>query len=1461
MLKNKQTYLLLSRNLIYFFIICFMIFTGCGDREDSAANQDDIIQVPETPIILTADASTITIGTLQNISFKAEGGTGPGLFIWDINFSNSIDGDKFEFSSFGTQAVLSYNGGAVNSKTIIILVEDGYGNFANQIISINNPENTLSLESDSDTFSIGISKTIAFKASGGTGGYIWGISYSTDILTESFTFSSGGDSGILMYDGKDSVSGIINISIKDKIGRKSEKLIIVSGINIEAFLEIQPETVGIGGETLCIFSLTDIENNAPVPGRNISFQIEHGPAFFIDAASNDIGVSSIAATGSDGKAYARIKAGETKENTNIIVSAASDTGETATLTFSIDRNHDIIEFSGDTHIEWNHKGYLSKGKKSWVLNLQLKYTDKDGNPLYNKEILLDTYLQTNNIDSDIYLGEQSLPASIITDDDGISDFVLKVTLSYDNIDEGTNLKIGSLVLSGVGEHNTKGSVAIEFNVTTTSSPLLIAPSSVENVGSGQIVGFNAQGGVPPYTWSVTGRGNLDTTGSKSAVYTAPTPAEFAVVTLKDSGGNSITANISPKEIDDEVIEALTITPVSGDVGDRQIIGFNAQGGVPPYTWSVTGKGNLDITGSKSAVYTAPTPAEFAVVTLKDSGGNSITANISPKEIDDEIIEALTITPVSGDVGDGQIVGFNAQGGVPPYTWSVTGKGNLDITGSKSAVYTAPTPAEFAVVTLKDSGGNSITANISPKEIDDEIEALTITPVSGDVGDGQTIGFNAQGGVPPYTWSVTGKGNLDITGSKSAVYTAPTPAEFAVVTLKDSGGNSITANISPKEIDDEIIDDLTIIPVSGDVGDGQIIGFNAQGGVPPYTWSVTGKGNLDITGSKSAVYTAPTPAEFAVVTLKDSGGNSITANISPKEIDDEVIEALTITPVSGDVGDRQIIGFNAQGGVPPYTWSVTGKGNLNITGSKSAVYTAPTPAEFAVVTLKDSGGNSITANISPKEIDDEIIEALTITPVSGDVGDGQIIGFNAQGGVPPYTWSVTGKGNLDITGSKSAVYTAPTPAEFAVVTLKDSGGNSITANISPKEIDDEIEALTITPVSGDVGDGQTIGFNAQGGVPPYTWSVTGKGNLDITGSKSAVYTAPTPAEFAVVTLKDSADNSITANISPKEIDDEIIEALTIAPASGDVIDSQIIGFNAQGGVPPYTWSVTGKGNLDITGSKSAVYTAPTPAEFAVVTLKDSGGNSITANISPKEIDDGTVKALTITPVSGDVSDGQIIGFNAQGGVPPYEWYVNDKKQEGSTGSNTFLYTAPNPAIFAVVTLVDAEKNSVIVNISPKDKGNALLISPESYVLIDGQIIGFNAQGGVPPYEWYVNDKKQEGSTGSNTFLYTAPNPAIFAVVTLVDYSGNSVSANIFPKDEALSITPISETVSAKQIIGFNAQGGTPPYEWYVNNKKKTDSLIGNNTFLYTVPATAEFAVITVVDADNNSVTAMITPKIQ
>ncbi len=294
--------------------------------------------------------------------------------------------------------------------------------------------------------------------------------------------------------------------------------------------------------------------------------------------------------------------------------------------------------------------------------------------------------------------------------------------------------------------------------------------------------FEVKGGQPPYTFTIaSGGGTLRTIDGTHAEYTAPGEAGTAVLRVSDGKGNRADASVT---IAPPPPPALEISPAPAQVpaGDR--ITFQASGGTPPYAFSVaSGPGTI---GAASGVYSAPASPGAAVVRVTDDQGATADAQVT-------VTSPLSLLPAQVTLQPGEKRTFAAQGGQPPYTFSLaSGGGTLSPLGGNQAEYTAPAAATTAVIRVTDALGNRDTATVrvnAPPPAD----RLVILPASVTVRPGGTVTFTASGGTPPYTFSLTRSrgGRVD---AASGVYTAPILPNREEVTVTDAAGGRARAEV-------------------------------------------------------------------------------------------------------------------------------------------------------------------------------------------------------------------------------------------------------------------------------------------------------------------------------------------------------------------------------------------------------------------------------------------------------------------------------------------------------------------------------------------------------------------------------------------------------------------------------------------------------------------------------------------
>lgn len=514
---------------------------------------------------------------------------------------------------------------------------------------------------------------------------------------------------------------------------------------------------------------------------------------------------------------------------------------------------------------------------------------------------------------------------------------------------------------------------------------------------------------------------------------------------------------------------------------------------------------------------------------------------------------------------------------------------------------------------------AISANLGSKSFSVSAllsQTVSVTPSASTVNVGDTLNFTATGGQNGYFWGGSASGSG---GTKSVTFS--TAGTFSVTVYSPAGGsyaqsNTATATITVVSNSSQTV---ALAPASQTVGVGASVTFTASGGVNGYNWGgpASGSGNTKtVTFSMLGSYTV------SVYSPAGSGYNqSNTATATITVVTNAQTVALTPAAQTITVGDT--VNFTATGGQNGYVWGSSASGS----GSTKSV-TFSTAGTFSVTVYSPAGGsyaqsNTVTATIT---VVSNSSQTVAIAPASQTVGVGASVTFSASGGVNGYSWSGSASGS-----GNSKTVTFPAVGSYTVSVYSPAGGgynqsNTATATIT---VVTNAQTVALTPATQTITVGDTVDFNATGGVNGYVWGGAASGS----GSTKTV-SFNSPGTFSVTTYSPAGGGYSQSNTATSAITvNAITTTFTVAPTSfsytGFVCAPTITASPAAA-----TYSVSGTSSATNPGSYSFTVTAT--------------GNYAGSATIPWSIGLASQAAVTLSPASATATVGQTVTFTASGG---------------------------------------------------------------------------------------------------------------------------------------------------------------------------------------------------------------------
>ncbi len=463
--------------------------------------------------------------------------------------------------------------------------------------------------------------------------------------------------------------------------------------------------------------------------------------------------------------------------------------------------------------------------------------------------------------------------------------------------------------------------------------------------------------------------------------------------------------------------------------------------------------------------------------------------------------------------------------------------------------------------------------------------------------------------------------------------------------------------------------------------------------------VVPSGDLDCAGGTAKI--------VAVVSANDSiaaaqlqvtafaagrSGSDVSTTFSLAEAALTPLKVVTQSLVGAGVGRRYVTKLVAQGGRPPYSWHLASGAfppglALSPRGELSGVPTVPGTTTLSLEVVDSAKPTPLNASASVSlQVAPAPLRLTTRSLPGGATESLYNAQFEASGGVAPYSWKwLSGQLppglTLSPTGQLSGTPTGGGTYRFQVQVTDSASSPQVTsARYSIVVVTPPLSIGSRSLPGATVESAFSVQLLANGGVPPYTWSVrSGLLPSGITLSNTGQLAGtPTMAGVYPVNIKvtDSSANPLTTHILyrlvvaaiPLSITTRSLPGGTVGspygmpiPAAGPGEPSYGMAMAATGGTTPYFWT-TAAGALP-----GGVLLSPTGVLWGTPVRPGTYHFGIKAtDSSPQPLSTTTSYTLVIAPVSllvattglpaASLDNPYAAALATSGGTAPYKWAI-------------------------------------------------------------------------------------------------------------------------------------------------------------------------------------------------------------
>ncbi len=747
----------------------------------------------------------------------------------------------------------------------------------------------------------------------------------------------------------------------------------------------------------------------------------------------------------------------------------------------------------------------------------------------------------------------------------------------------------------VSVKDATGFVISTNSIDITAPPALSVTASVSN----DIITVTGSGGTGSLQYSIGGA------PQSSNVFSGVANGTY-IVTVTDGNGCTATTTTTVA-VNTLVVSASLATAISCFDENDATITVMVAGGSPDFQYSLNGGAP-----QSSNVFLNLGPGSYTVQ-VTDADGFTQTTNAIAISNPAQLTAAATVNT--------DVITVAATGGTGSLQYSIGGA------PQSSNVFNGVANGTY-IVTVTDGNGCTATATATVAVNGISITAFITNQVSCFGENDATITADANGGLPPYEYSLNGGATQN-----SGVFTNLGPGSYTVEVF-DAAGFSQTAAVlvisNPPQ--------LTITATAS----GNTITATATGGTGLLQYKI-GSGTPQISNEFNNL-----PNGTYTVTVTDDNGCTATATATV--FTNNIVVSASVTGMLDcfNTTDGQIT-VTGSGGMAPYEYSLNGG-----TFQSSNVFNNLAAGTYTA-TIRDADG--LTQNSQP-------ITLSAPPQITGTAtASGYTVTVTASGGTGSLQYSLDGgafQGGNSFASVASGSHT---------ITVRDANGCTITLSVTVT-----VQALAVSgsvsqPIDCPGGmDGQIIAVGT-GGAPGYQYSLNGgpfqSGNI-FSNLAAGNY---------VLTIKDTGGftSTTTVNLTAPP-------ALVVAPSA----NNQTVTVTASGGTPPYQY------RLDNGALQSSNIFNNVSNGSHTVTIVDANGCTKEASVFVGGLPPNIFASVS-KPVSCHGGADGAITVNGSGGQPPYTYSLNGGAYQSSNtftglssgtyivsvkGSDGAITTAPN-----------------------------------------------------------------------------------------------------------------------------------------------------------------------------------------